>query len=351
MNRAVSLVIAFLAVGSFAKAADIDGITVHGEAAFDYNMQSSASSSPLPNVEGATNEAYRFHEAQLLVSKDTEKFSFMAKLLYAPETYSTGSSTTTADLGMLKQIEAYYKPISELSLGFGRFLTTLGYESPLISQNANYTHSIAQQSIYPAYYDGLRVKYSPVSWGTLSVSTYNQADFATGTAAAPAKATEISIKANVEKLTGFVGYYFGNIGGPAGIGDVTSAAVASAWVSYHLLDNLSLAASYDSDNTKDSVTGQKTWSASTAVYATYVIGRNALSIRYEMIRGASAIGYTNGSDKVSSVTLTDKVTVTENLSAYVEYRMDSADQNSFANSSNNGTKSGSIFLLGAVASL
>ncbi len=361
------LIIAISFATSVSRAADIAGLTVNGEASFDYYMLSSKDKAT-PFIGGASNETYRLNQAQILIKKETEQISFLSRLVYSPTSYLTsaksdgaGGVTTTsnkANLGTMDQLEVFYKPTPSIYVGFGRFLTTMGFESLLKSENYTYGNTIAFQGIVPGYGEGLRAKYIPGEYLTATVSTYNQANYnAFGDDYTPTKTTEVSATGLWGNFSWYAGYYFGKDG--AAPLDRTERTASSVWASYKL-DPVLFAITYDSRTTKPDISGTK-WSDSTSVLVSYQSAVsatiiNTVTARYEMVRGAGelidlASGATYGAaNKVNSFTLSDKIALNEYFKLYVEYRLDRADEDAFFDSNGNPTKNASILALGAVAS-
>lgn len=337
-----------------AHAADIGGITATGEISFDYNFLSSGGNTAVPNVSGASNEAYRLNTAQVLLKKETEQISFLSRLAYSASSFDvTDSATgkvTKANIGTLDQVEIFYKVNPSLQIGFGRFLTTLGYESLLKGENATFGNTIAYQNLVPGYGEGLRAKYTLNEYFTATASTYNRAKFSQWAEDySPTKATEVSATGTVAGFTWFAGYLFGKDGDETTpLTGTTELTSGDAWVSYKFMDNLSLAITYDS-LTKNVNEAGTNWSDSASAIVTYGWGINNLALRYEMVRGAMHIGY-GTADVVNSITLTDKIALNENFKLYVEYRMDQADEESFVDKDNAPTKDASALTLGALAS-
>ena len=337
-----------------AHAVDVSGIAVNGEISFDYNFLSSGNQTAVPNVGGATNEAYRLNTAQILLKKETEQISFLGRLAYTQVNVdgtdtATGTTTTRQNMGTLDQVEIFYKALPSLQVGFGRFLTTLGYESLLKGENATYGNTIAYQQLVPGYGEGLRAKYTLNEYFTATASTYNRMKFSQwGEDYSPTKATELSATGTVAGLTWFAGYLFGKDGDDTTpLTGTTERSSGDAWVSYKFMDNLSLAITYDSLTTNVNDAGTN-WSDSASAIVTYGWGMNNFALRYEMVRGAMHIGY-GASDTVNSITVSDKIVMNENLNLYVEYRADQADEDSFKDRDGAATKNASIVTLGALA--
>lgn len=346
-----------LVASANAHAADLAGITVNGEVAFDYNFLSTKDNG-IPNTGAATNETYRLNSAQILLKKETDQINFLARLAYLPTSVVTTAAPeakTTYNLGTLDQIEAYYKVTPQFHIGFGRFLTTMGYESLLKSENSTYNNTIAYQSIVPGYGEGLRLRYIAGDWLTATLSTYNQSTYsAWGDDYTPTKTTELSATGVLGNFTWFGGYYLGTDSGATA---KVEKSASSVWAAYKFADNFSLAITYDSRTfTPDGEHAH--WADSTSAVLSYGLNQHNLALRYEMVRGANELvdpvtfaTYGNA-DKVNSLTVTDKIALTENFKVYAEYRMDQADEDVFADEDGNANskKDASMITLGAIAS-
>lgn len=342
----LSYILTAVVMGSSpAFATDISGIQITGEASFEYNSFSSGTAA-MPYVDGATHEAYRFNTAQMIARKETDELSFMGRFVYKPTDYvatPAATSSSKAAFGVLDQIEIYYKLHPQVHFGFGRFLTTMGYESVFKSENAFFNYSIAYQSIMPGYGEGLRLKYIPRENITATVSTYNRFAYNQfGEDAETTKATEASATGTFDGFTVFGGYLFGSDSGGA------DNSATSIWASYKVLENLLVAITYDAKTMKN--TGASTdFAQSTSAMLTYGLGVHNLGLRYENIYGATFLGY--GDSKIQSITLTDKIALKQHINFYVEVRNDMADEKIFADKDAvaNSEKSAMMLTLGTVA--
>lgn len=350
MNILKILIVNLLMGSSIAYAADIAGFTVNGEVGFDYNFLSTKSKA-IPYTGDATNETYRLNQAQALIKKETDQVSFLGRLVYVPTQYSKdGTTNNKANLGTLDQVEVFYKATPQLQVGFGRFLTTMGYESLLKSENATYGNTIAYQSIVPGYGEGLRAKYVASDWFTTTLSTYNQTTYSVfGEDYTPTKTTELSATGILGSFSWFAGYLLGTDAAVAPATSTVDKSASSVWVAYKFIDTLALAITYDS-YTKKPDGSHTQWADSTSAIITYGIGMHNFAVRYEMVHGANEIGY-GPAENVNSVTVTDKFALNDNFKLYFEYRNDQADKEVFFDEDGLATKKdASIFTLGALAS-
>lgn len=344
---------------STAQAVDVSGITVNGEIAFDYNMLSSGNqvASGVPFTAFAANEAYHLNQAQLLMKKETEQLSFLGRLAYTQVNYDgSGSTNNKANFGTLDQVEIFYKVSPQLSVGFGRFLTTMGYESLLRSENATYGTTIAYQAIIPGYGEGLRAKYVANEFFTGTISTYNQTTYSMyGDDYAPTKTTEVSATGVLESFTWFAGYLFGKDATDAAVTSTTEKTSSSIWASYKFADDFTFALTYDSRTFNIGGAGTN-WADATSAIATARWNFHTFAVRYEMIRGAmhllegsAATNVYGSADTVNSITLTDKLALNDNFKLYLEYRRDQANQDVFKDKDGAATKDAHLVTLGALA--
>lgn len=334
-----------------AHALDVSGLTVTGEAAFDYNMLSSEDNK-IPNSDDVLHEVYRLRNAQVLINKDAEKFAFTTRLWYKPTSYRAESgspateSNTTSIFNTLDQIELYYKPMSNLYIGFGRFLTTMGFESTMKAENAFYMNTIAYSQIVPGYGEGLRAKYVMNEMLTATLSTYNTALYSGySDNYHPTKTTELSLTGKLGALTWFAGHYMGT---DSPVGQTKfDRNTTGVWASYQITDSFLFTLTFDSITNKPVGGTNQTTSATTAL-ATYTIGKNNLSARYEMVRGANYIGY-GTSDRVDSMSFSEKYKLSENMNVYAEYRADKTNEKTLTDKKGAATDNVSIITLGALA--
>ncbi|WP_413559679.1 outer membrane beta-barrel protein [Bdellovibrio sp. HCB209] len=354
--RILKTLAATLLASSSVYAADIGGITVNGEIAFDYNFSQDGISVPFAG--GASNEIYRINTSQILAKKETEQVYVLARLVYNPTTYVTQASPevkSTSNLGMLDQVEVYYKPRPNIYIGAGRFLTTMGYESVLRSENLFYGYTIAFQGITPGYGEGLRARYVAGDYLTATISTYNQSRYNIyGDDYTPTKTTEVSANGTLGDLQWFAGYFFGKDTAQAPSTGTAENTSSNIWASYRINENLLIAAMYDSKTNKPE-SGVVGWSDATTGLVNYKLWNNSFSVRYEMIRGAMHMrefdnAVYGNADKVNSLTLNDKIALNENFHVYVEYRADQADEEVFEKDDTTLTKNAQLLTLGALAS-
>ena len=331
--------------------AEIEGIQFNGEAVFDYNFSTSQEAPPA--LGGAQDNQYRFNSAQLIASKDMEKLSFFTRLTYIPTSYNMGGTqTSTESIGVLKQFEFFYKFTPQLQLGFGRFLTTFGYESPMRSNNIAYNYTIARQTLYPIYAEGIRAKYQFSKRLNLTVSNYNRIPEATyGDDNTSSKATEASLSGTIGKFAWFGGYIHSR---DENNDEKVNNNGVSLWSSYALMNNLSVIGTYDNRSSKKDDLGKK-YAQSLSGTLAYRFQNQNFYVRHEVVTGAGEITAINGAadykgaDQVTSLTIGNKYVLHENLYLYAEYRNDSSDKKSFSTQGESLSKNLTVLTLGAIA--
>lgn len=339
-----------------ANAMDVGGVTVKGEAAFDYNFLSSGDNT-YPAVGGAQNDQYRFNSAQVLLTKETDEFSLLARLVYQPTAYQTPSGTAKSNLGTLDQLELYYKVRSDFSVGFGRLLTTLGFESVMKDENVFYNNSVAFQGIEPGYAEGLRARYNPGEWLALSLSSYNRStpnQF--GDDYSATKTTEVSATGVAGRFLWFAGYVWGTDRNDITPSTSVDKRMVDAWATYKLTDDFLLSATYDTRSARPEG-GSWGYAQSITGQLSYAFQYHTLGLRYESLLGAGELDALNGTtgvfypgaDKVQIWSVVDKINLSEHFHLYVEYRHDGADQAVMKNNDGDATKELHLITVGAIA--
>lgn len=356
------LVASSLLLASFnSVAAEIPGVKISGEAVFDYNFLSTGGNA-YPASGAAPNEQYRLSQAQVLLTKETDDFSFLGRLSYIPTEYLVAPAgtpgVTKGNIGTLDQLEVYYKVRPDLSIGFGRLLTTMGIESLMRFENTLFANTLSYQAIVPGYGEGLRLKYTPNTYFGLNLSTYNRAAYNKfGDDYTPTKTTEVSIFGNISSLYWFAAHYFGTDVDAATPANKLDKTASSLLLTYKWNDYLTT--SFTLDNRSQKQSGVDTLSAnSAALHVGYTWEKHLFGLRYETIKGANDLDALNenigvftygNADKLEIITIGDKFRLTENFDLHLEYRMDKADQDVLKKSDGTATDSSNMVTLGAIA--
>jgi len=322
------LAVSVLLATTAANAMDVAGVTVNGELSTDYSFFSN--NEAIPYADGAVDSAYRLNKGQLLLKKETEQVSFLSRLTYSTTPVAGNNAVA------MEQVELFYKFMPNLHIGVGRFLTTMGYESLLKTENAFYNPTIAYQSIIPGYGEGIRAKYVKGEDLTVTLTNMNRANDASLSEDNNSKATELSATGVMGAATWFAGYQMGTNNPAAGQRDDRTAT--SIWATYKLMDNMLVGATYDAKTSKLEDASMN-WSNAFSALVTYKMDRNNFGLRWEHVEGASTLtsgasaGLTDyAANKIDSITATDKFNLTENLDLIAELRYDMGDEDTFADS-------------------
>ncbi|WP_413577515.1 outer membrane beta-barrel protein [Bdellovibrio sp. HCB290] len=334
----------------------LSGITVQGEAAFEYNFMSTGDNA-YPASSGALNEQYRFNSAQVILKKETDQLSFFARFMYMPIEVTTPSGTSKNSFGTLDQLEIYYKIDPAWSVGFGRLCSTLGFESAMRSENIFYQNTVAYQGIVPGYNEGIRLKFNPGEWLAVTLSSYNRSAYNQyGDDMASTKTTELSLTGISGRFLWFAGYYSGKDASTTVPGTSIAKSTANVWTTYKFSDDSTASLTYDSRaQTPDGA--NESYAQTLSAQLGYTMGRHTLGLRYENILGAGELDNLNGTtgafylgaDKVEVWSLGDKYKVTDNLNMHLEFRQDMADQEIMKESDGAPTDRSTIITLGAIA--
>lgn len=353
MKKSLLLALVASAFVINAHAKDFNGVDVTGEANFDINSLGSGSNA-YPGSGAAQNEQYRFNNAQLQIKKDANDISFFARLNYTPTQVGT-STTSKSSLGTIDQLEVMYKINPQFALGFGRFTTTLGFESLMKSENQFYTPCVGGQSLVPGYFEGIRLKYTPTEWLSVNLSSYNQGNNnAYADDYSQTKAHELGVAGVTGNLSWFAGTFYSidkNTSTPA---VVINRSMNDAWMTYKFNDYFSASVIYDNRIIKTENSSTE-FAESTSAQVAYTQGLHTFGLRYESIYGADKLNtltgtsdyYASGIKQVNIINFNDKIAINDNLKLYVEYRRDTADQELLTDKSNQSKKNLDMFTVAA----
>ena len=349
--------LASLVTSFSAHALDIGGIKLSGEVSFDYNNLSSGDNY-YPANGGAGNDQYRLYQGQLVAAKETDEFSFLARFNYQPlEVTTTGTATTKQNFGTLEQLEIYYKIRPEFIVGFGRLCSTMGYESLNRSENTFYTNTVTYQSLVPGYGEGVRLRYNPGDYLSLTLSSYNRSTYNLyGDDYTPTKTTEFSATGAWNSLTWFGGYYFGTDRDSATPTQQVEKKAGNAWVSYKFTEAFVAAVTFDSRAQKPNG-GSEISAQSITAQLSYTWLKHTFGLRYESLTGADNLDALNsvtgvfysGGDKLQVWTIGDRIQIADNLHLHLEYRQDVMDTDIFKDKDGGDTDHLHMFTVGAVA--
>ena len=125
-------------------------------------------------------KGFGFGMANLQLSKDAGKISFMADVMFGPRAegtnyYYTNASGNASSLALIKQLYVSYKPTDKLKFTLGNFMTFVGYELVEASNNLNYSMSYNYTN-GPFYHTGLKVDYQLTDKFGAMVGLFNRTD-------------------------------------------------------------------------------------------------------------------------------------------------------------------------------
>ena len=125
-------------------------------------------------------KGFGFGMANLQLSKDAGKISFMADVMFGPRAegtnyYYTNATNNNSSLALIKQLYVSYKPTDKLKFTLGNFMTFIGYELVEASNNLNYSMSYNYTN-GPFYHTGLKLDYQLTDKFGAMVGLFNRTD-------------------------------------------------------------------------------------------------------------------------------------------------------------------------------
>ena len=125
-------------------------------------------------------KGFGFGMANLQLSKDAGKISFMADVMFGPRAegtnyYYTSATDNASSLALIKQLYVCYKPTDKLKFTLGNFMTFVGYELVEASNNLNYSMSYNYTN-GPFYHTGLKLDYQFTDKFGAMVGLFNRTD-------------------------------------------------------------------------------------------------------------------------------------------------------------------------------
>lgn len=202
---------------SFAQDALTKDLEVTTEFAFDYTTYSNQGITdgvPAPYANGEDN-SFSFNSGQALLTKKADQTEIIFRAFYLVADYSDGSNPepTQRNLLSLDQIEIRHPLSPDVTLGFGRMDTTLGYESYFRHENAFYTTTYSYSSMLPGFGNGVRLIYAREDLHPFAVtlSSYDEASTTSPWRenSRTRKATELSVAYQTDETTAFAGVLIG----------------------------------------------------------------------------------------------------------------------------------------------
>ena len=382
MSKTIKLLLAFVLFGYVAIAQNEEdakpelSITGSVDAYFRANLGSEATQVPATSF--ANSPGFSLGMVNLVLGMEGEKAGFVADFVFGPRGGdAVFGSASILDLNgdgvadfsapnastMVNQLYAYWNVNDKVTLTLGNFNTFLGYE--VISPTANFNYSTSYMFSYgPFSHTGLKADIALSDDSNLMFSIMN-----------PTDATEFNPIGSytLGAQFGYKGVYFnmlygdqdGKLDENSADGDTSAGTTFQADITagFDLTDELYLGlnATYNATGAGETVSGaiinENTGDPSTflgaAAYLQYAVtDAFAVGTRIEYFAetnyylGTVALD-NNGNGSVIDLTLTGQYKV-GGLTVIPEFRLDSASENTFLNTSNNLSKNMSSFVLAAV---
>jgi hypothetical protein len=128
-----------------------------------------------PGSSFANNPGFSLGMFNLKGSYDTEKYGFMADMVFGPRGVDAVFNAP-AGLGMMNQLYGYYNLSDKVTVTLGSFNTYLGYE--VISPTVNFNYSTSYLFSYgPFSHAGLKLAFDLGSGFSLTTALMNPTDF------------------------------------------------------------------------------------------------------------------------------------------------------------------------------
>jgi predicted porin len=310
-----------------------------------YFRSSSAKIGGLTSYTGAHN-GFSLGMANIALSKDMGKISFVADLMFGPRAEETNYNYKTNSLAFLKQLYVSYKPSDKVKFTIGNFMTFVGYELVEASNNLNYSMSYNYTN-GPFFHTGLKGEFTLSENLTLMAGVFEPTDYKS---AVFSSGGHLNVGGQLAYVNGGFKMYLNAITGKTPLSDTINldnkATVLDLTASYQITPKfglgLNLLDKMVTPLKNDKETSKQTNFLGLAVYANYVVSDNfTLAARGESFNDSKGVVY-GVSPKIAAFTLSGNFKV-DALTIIPELRFDKADQAIF------GTKKTAIsYLLAAV---
>lgn len=299
-----------------------------------YYRASSNSKGSYTSYTSADN-AFSLASANIQISKETEKFAFMADLFFGERADQTAYNYTgvISTSNILKQLYVVYKPSKKVKLTAGEFTTFFGYELIESPSNLNYSTSYTFSN-GPFFHTGLKADFTLSDNFTATLGVFDPTDtkgFISGHKYVGGQLgyTKGTFKAFVNFLTGTTA--------DSASTQLTTFDITSSWQAtpkFGLGFNLTNKGASPTKGTSTSWLG-------TALYANYILSDNfTLAARGEVFddsKGLASLG-----TKITEFTLSGNVKA-ESFTFIPEIRFDNSDAKIF-----NGKSSDVSLILAAI---
>ncbi len=283
----------------------------------------------------AADNAFSLASANVQISKETEKFAFMADLFFGERADGTaynyaGVATT---LNILKQLYVVYKPSKKVKLTAGEFTTFFGYELIESPSNLNYSTSYTFSN-GPFYHTGVKADFALSDNFSATLGLFDATDY-------KGLSGRKYIGGQLGYTQGTFKIFLNALNGKSvdSTGTLTTFDVTSSW---QATPKFGLGFNYTNkgNSPEKSSIASTNWSG-VSLYANYAMSDNfILAVRGESFddgKGLAGIG-----TKVTEFTVSGNVKA-ESFTFIPELRFDNANANIF-----NGKGSDVSFLLAAI---
>jgi Putative beta-barrel porin-2, OmpL-like. bbp2 len=310
-----------------------------------YFRSSSAKVGGLTSYTGAHN-GFSLGMANIALSKDMGKVSFVADLMFGPRAEETNYNYKTNSLAFLKQLYVSYKPSDKVKFTIGNFMTFVGYELVEASNNLNYSMSYNYTN-GPFFHTGLKAEFTLTENLTLMAGVFEPTDYKNGIFATGGN---LNVGGQLAYVNGGFKVYLNAITGKTPLTDTinfdSKATVLDLTASYQVTPKFGLGVNVLNKGVtylvNDKVSLAKSAFTGLAVYANYAVSDQfTLAARGESFNDSKGVVF-GVSPKIAAFTLSGNFKV-DALTIIPELRFDKADQAIF------GTKKTAIsYLLAAV---
>ena len=308
-----------------------------------YFRSSSAKIGGLTSYTGVHN-GFSLGMANIALSKDLGKISFVADLMFGPRAEETNYNYKTNSLAFLKQLYVSYKPTDKVKFTMGNFMTFVGYELVEASNNLNYSMSYNYTN-GPFFHTGLKADFALTENLSLMAGVFEPTDFKTSVFPTGG---DLNVGGQLGYVNGGFKMYLNAITGKTPLSDTTKtkATVLDLTASYQVTPKFGLGVNILDKMVKpfedEKETAKQTNFLGIAVYANYAVSdKFILALRGESFNDSKGVVF-GSAPKITAFTLSGNFKV-DALTIIPELRIDNADQAIF------GTKkSATSYLLAAV---
>ena len=293
-------------------------IAGHVDAYYRYSSNGVAGKTSYSDV----GKGFGFGMANLQLSKDNGKVSFMADVMFGPRAEGTNYyyvGTNASSLTLIKQLYVAYKPTDKLKFTLGNFMTFVGYELAEATNNLNYSMSYNYTN-GPFYHTGLKLDYQFTDKFGGMIGVFNRTD------------------TKLDNGNKFVGGQLSYVDGPFKIylnglsgkeNDSLTVTTFDITTSYQATSKLGLGLNFINKGFAPTKGTNTNWSG-TALYVNYAVSdKCVLAARGEYLQDSKGALFGINDNAVTAFTLSANFKV-DALTIIPEIRFDSGKKNIFA---------------------